>query len=123
VRYSLVVRAVFPFFIRTNYERWSGLGIRRSHHIVRVPGSVVLSNPVGGADGVTLMTVFDPSIHNYFDYNTYHFSSPALLKLKSWTWNSNGFRTLPWLGWQALGGTLAARPTEARFFSTLPFLF
>jgi parallel beta-helix repeat protein len=73
-----------------------------THNTITYPGSVVLANPIGATDGENPMTVFEKANHNYFDYNTYHFSSPVLLKM-NWTWNSNGSRTFSWRGWQGAG--------------------
>jgi parallel beta-helix repeat protein len=75
-------------------------------NITTYSGSIVLPNSIGATDSLTPMTMFNTASGNYFDYNTYHFSSQALLKLKNWTWNSKGSLTLSWLDWQAVGQDL-----------------
>jgi parallel beta-helix repeat protein len=68
------------------------------HNTITYPGVTQIRNPFGGVDSQTPTTLFDPDNHNYFDYNTYHFSSPTLPTLKHWKWNGTG---LNWSGWQA----------------------
>ena len=70
------------------------------HNTLTYPGTTVIRNPVGAYDGNTPTTLYDPASHNYFDYNTYHFSSPTLLTLDNWVWNGS---SLKWLEWQAAG--------------------
>jgi parallel beta-helix repeat protein len=72
------------------------------HNSISYSGSTVIQNLIGAQDSQTPPTLFDPANHNYFDYNTYHFSSPALLTLKHWRWGI-GNPTLSWSGWQAEG--------------------
>jgi hypothetical protein len=73
------------------------------HNTLTYPGSTVIKNRIGGLDSSTPPTLYDPANHNYFDYNTYHFSSPALLTLKNWMWNGTPVNQLTWSSWQAAG--------------------
>ena len=74
-----------------------------THNSITYPGSVAIPSRIGAMDSMTPMTVFDPGSQNVFDYNTYHFSSPAVVMLANWTWNSRGNLSYPWLGWQTAG--------------------
>ena len=74
-----------------------------THNTITYPGSVSIPYRIGAMDSMTPMTMFDANSNNYFDYNTYHFSSPNLLTAGNWTWNSRGNLSYPWLGWQAAG--------------------
>ena len=67
---------------------------------ITYPGSTILQNYIGGWDPPPATSLFDPSNHNYFDYNTYHFSSPTLLTLDNWRWSG---LNLTWSEWRAAG--------------------
>jgi parallel beta-helix repeat protein len=72
-------------------------------NIITYNGSGVIANRIGGQDTNNPPTLYDPASGNYFDYNTYHFSSLALLTLKNWTWNGAPVNPMNWLGWRAAG--------------------
>jgi len=74
-----------------------------THNTLTYSGSSLIPNRIGGMDSQVPMTMFAPAANNYFDYNTYHFSSPALLSINNWTWNSKGSNRLNWATWQAAG--------------------
>ncbi len=73
------------------------------HNATSYSGSTSIPARIGGLDSLVPMTMFNANSHNYFDYNTYHFSSPALLNAYNWTWKSNGKAKLTWAQWQAAG--------------------
>ena len=73
------------------------------HNTLTYPASTAIKNRIGGLDSTTPPTLYDPANHNYFDYNTYHFSSPSLLTLTNWMWNGTPVNPMNWSGWQAAG--------------------
>jgi parallel beta-helix repeat protein len=72
------------------------------HNTITYPGSTVLNYRIGGQDSQLPPATFDPNNHNYFDYNTYHFSSRDLLNLQNWMWGV-GNPALTWQGWLTAG--------------------
>jgi len=74
-------------------------------NVTTYPGSTRLFFRIGGKDPLKPSTLFDPASHNYFDYNTYHFSSPSMLTLQNWIWAGTAGPNSPlnWSDWQAAG--------------------
>jgi parallel beta-helix repeat protein len=76
-----------------------------THNTLTLGSSVVVPNRMGGKDAQVPTTLYDPANHNYFDYNTYHFTSPGTAKLTNWIWADSSGSTiqLSWAGWRADG--------------------
>jgi hypothetical protein len=65
-------------------------------------GSGAMPEPTGATDSCDESPTSDQSAaDNYYDYNVYHFTSPAQLNNQNWQWKCNAKMT--WAQWQATG--------------------
>jgi parallel beta-helix repeat protein len=63
-------------------------------------GSTAIPRPMGGLDSETPPPLFQTQNDNYFDYNTYRFSSTGIANLTNWIWAGSSRN---WAQWRAAG--------------------
>jgi parallel beta-helix repeat protein len=69
-------------------------------NVITYPGSTKLIHAIGGQDSEQPPPLFNRANNNYFDYNTYHFSSRSVMNLLNWEWDGS---LLAWDAWRAAG--------------------
>jgi parallel beta-helix repeat protein len=69
---------------------------------INYSGSSAIPRPIGGQDTASPSPLFNTANNNYFDYNTYHFTSTSLLGMENWEWGGN-LTKRTWTGWRGVG--------------------